>query len=109
MPTPTSGAPPIGRRRWALRGAAAAAGAHVPAQDVTGQALIEGAKVLATENSARFKLVSAQITQAADRLREAQQNLRDAVHSNEIGSQDIDKYVSSVNELVAIYALLRSR
>ena len=92
-----------------LRGAAAAAGAHVPAQDVTGQALIKGAKVLAIQNSTRFTVVSAQITQAADRLREAQQNLRSAVHSKEIGSQDIDEYVSSVNELMAIYALLRSR
>jgi hypothetical protein len=71
-----------------LRGAAAA-GAHVPAQDATGQALIKGAKVLATENSTRFTVVSAQITQAADRLREAQQNLRYTVHSNEIGRHRI--------------------
>ena len=63
----------------------------------------------AQENAARFGSVATQVTQTANRLREAQQNLRYAVHSEEISSQDIDNYVNQVNELVAIYSLLRAR
>lgn len=92
-----------------LRGAAQAARPRAASGDLPAQALIAGSVELAEENAGRFASICAQITQTADRLREAQQNLRYAVHSNEITSQDIDNYVAQVNELAAIYSLLRTR
>jgi hypothetical protein len=92
-----------------LRGAALAARPLVTTGDLSGQALIKDATALAAENWARFTTVSAQVTQAADRLREAQENLHNAVRSNEISTADIDAYVGRVNELVAVYGLLRGR
>ena len=92
-----------------LRGAAQAARVHVPAGDLPAQALIAGAAALAQENAARFGAVGGEVIHTADRLREAQQNLRYAVYSNEISSQDIDNYVNQVNELMTIYSLLRTR
>jgi hypothetical protein len=92
-----------------LKGAALAARPQVPSANLIGQALVKGSVTLAAENAARFATVSTQVTETADRLGEAQQNLRYSVHSSDISSQDIDQYASRVNELVVIYGLLRSR
>jgi hypothetical protein len=57
----------------------------------------------------RFNRISAEVIETAERLRDAQQNLRYAVYAKDITSQDIDAYVKRMNEFVTIYQLLRSK
>lgn len=98
-----------GYRKATLDLRAAAAATVVDDGDVAGRALVREARLLALENSLRFREVGARVIETAERLRAAQQELRLAMHSDAVQAQDIDAYVAQVHELATIYELLREQ
>jgi len=70
--------------------------------------LIGEAKVVAAQNMARFNTVAAQVESSAAALREAQNNLRDVLHSPDVSVASINSYVSQIQDFVEIYSILRA-
>lgn len=88
----------------ALRGAAARAPlvSPRPASETVGRA-----QVLAHQNKQRLRAVGVDVGKSAATLRAAQVNLREALEKPDIGLEDINAYVSQVEELVTAYRVLR--
>jgi len=98
----------------ALDGAAARAervaslSAGAPPGPVT-VALVGEARAARQRNATRFKAVSAQVLEVTAKLAEAQKNLRYAVQSKTVSLDEVNDYVSQVEDFVRIYAILRDR
>jgi hypothetical protein len=90
----------------ALRGAAASARLATPRP---ASETIVRARVLAHQNQERFRAVGADVGKSAQTLRAAQINLREALENPDMGLQDINAYVTQVEELVTAYRVLRDR
>jgi hypothetical protein len=90
----------------ALVGAANAA-ATGPNPALNG-ALIGEARVVAAQNMARFNTVAAQVEGSAAALREAQINLREVLQSPDVTVENINRYVSQIQDFVEIYSILRA-
>jgi hypothetical protein len=70
--------------------------------------LIGEARVVAAQNMARFNTVAAQVEGSAAALREAQINLREVLQSPDITVENINRYVSQIQDFVEIYSILRA-
>jgi hypothetical protein len=90
----------------ALRGAAVRAPllSPRPAPETVGRA-----QVLAHQNKQRFRAVGVDVGKSAKTLRAAQVKLREALENPDVGLEDINAYVSQVEELVTAYRVLRDR
>jgi hypothetical protein len=64
--------------------------------------------VVAAQNMARFNTVAAQVEGSAAALREAQINLREVLQSPDITVENINRYVSQIQDFVEIYSILRA-
>ncbi len=72
-------------------------------------ALVGEARAARQRNATRFRAVSAQVLEATAKLAEAQKNLRYAVQSSTVGFDEVNDYVSQVEDFVRIYTILRDR
>jgi hypothetical protein len=72
-------------------------------------ALVGEARAVGRRNAARVKAVSAQVLDSAAKLAEAQKNLRYAVQATTVSFDEVNDYVSQVEDFVRIYAILRDR
>jgi hypothetical protein len=70
--------------------------------------LIGEARVVDAQNMARFNTVAAQVEGSAAALREAQINLREVLQSPDITVENINRYVSQIQDFVEIYSILRA-
>jgi hypothetical protein len=71
--------------------------------------LIGEARVVAAQNMTRFNTVAAQVESAAAALRAAQINLRDVLQSPDVTVENINSYVSQIQDFVEIYRILRAQ
>jgi len=71
--------------------------------------LIGEAKVVAAQNMARFNTVAAQVEGSAAALRKAQINLRDVLQSPDVTIENVNSYVSQIQDFVEIYSILRAQ
>jgi hypothetical protein len=70
--------------------------------------LIGEARVTAAQNMARFNTVAAQVEGSAAALREAQINLHEVLQSPDVTVENINRYVSQIQDFVEIYSILRA-
>ena len=77
--------------------------------DASTVAVVGEARAAQQRNAMRFTTVSAQVLESTAKLAEAHTNLRYAVQSKEVTLDELNTYVSQVEDFVRIYAILRDR
>lgn len=90
-----------------LEGAAGLAAAGPNAAGTA--ALVGEAQVVAAQNRSRFRSVAEQVNNTAVSLREAQVNLRYAVHTTDVTMEDINSFAAKIDDFVKVYRILRDR
>lgn len=91
----------------ALRGLALLKAKLIDENDIAGQAIVEQARILAIENRSRFQSIAEEVRSSVEKLRKAESNLKYALQSGEISVEDVDAYLSQVQQLVEVYRILR--
>jgi hypothetical protein len=86
----------------------AANSAKSSSNDLASVALVREARMLASANQEKFKGISEKVIEAIHKLRKAESNLVEAFKSQDVSMEDIDSYVTEVQELIKVYKLIRS-